>query len=125
MPDQRGYNHSSKPQGVQNYNISFLAADISGLIAKVRSQFPLPGHDREKNESRTRCNVQREETGSGQWVDGSGKATWRGKGANKRNKPKGKRGEAKKRGEEAKRSNKLPPPRSHHLEYLPLPTPII
>lgn len=33
-PDQRGYNKSSIPSGVQNYNVSLLSADIAALITE-------------------------------------------------------------------------------------------
>lgn len=47
MPDQRGFNHSSKPAGASSYNISFLAGDIAALIGKVAGGKPVHvvGHD--------------------------------------------------------------------------------
>ena len=45
-PDQRGYNLSEKPQGIDAYKISTLAADIVGLIdAAEREQAYVVGHD--------------------------------------------------------------------------------
>lgn len=45
-PDQRGYNHSDKPQGVDAYAIDTLARDVVGLIeASGREQVYLVGHD--------------------------------------------------------------------------------
>jgi pimeloyl-ACP methyl ester carboxylesterase len=46
VPDQRGYNLSDKPLGVENYALPTLAADIIGLIdAAGRAQAALVGHD--------------------------------------------------------------------------------
>ncbi|MFN3980720.1 MAG: alpha/beta fold hydrolase [Caldilinea sp.] len=45
-PDQRGYNRSDKPAGVDAYRIDTLARDIVGLIeASGREQVYLVGHD--------------------------------------------------------------------------------
>jgi pimeloyl-ACP methyl ester carboxylesterase len=45
-PDQRGYNLSEKPQGIDAYQIDSLAADVIGLIdAAGREQAYLVGHD--------------------------------------------------------------------------------
>jgi len=45
-PDQRGYNRSEKPKGVENYQIELLAADAVGLIeAAGRKTACLVGHD--------------------------------------------------------------------------------
>lgn len=45
-PDQRGYNRSDKPAGVDAYHIDALARDIIGLIeASGREQVCLVGHD--------------------------------------------------------------------------------
>lgn len=45
-PDQRGYNRSDKPAGVDAYHIDTLARDIVGLIeASGREQVYLVGHD--------------------------------------------------------------------------------
>lgn len=45
-PDQRGYNRSDKPAGVDAYRIDTLAQDIVGLIeASGREQVYLVGHD--------------------------------------------------------------------------------
>ncbi|MBK9746232.1 MAG: alpha/beta hydrolase [Chloroflexi bacterium] len=45
-PDQRGYNLSEKPRGIDAYKISTLAADIAGLIdAAGREQAYVVGHD--------------------------------------------------------------------------------
>ncbi|GAB5508467.1 MAG: epoxide hydrolase EphM [Rhizobiaceae bacterium] len=46
-PDQRGYNRSSKPEGIENYRASALAADVAALanmLSPVRP-FVLAGHD--------------------------------------------------------------------------------
>jgi pimeloyl-ACP methyl ester carboxylesterase len=46
VPDQRGYNLSDKPLGVENYVLPTLAADIIGLIdAAGRAQAAVVGHD--------------------------------------------------------------------------------
>jgi len=47
MPDMRGFNHSSAPKGISNYNISFLVADAIGLIKAIGSGDPVHvvGHD--------------------------------------------------------------------------------
>ncbi len=46
VPDQRGYNLSDKPDGVDNYRISKLAADIKGLAESFNyEQIHLVGHD--------------------------------------------------------------------------------
>jgi pimeloyl-ACP methyl ester carboxylesterase len=45
-PDQRGYNLSEKPRGIEKYKISTLAADVAGLIdAAGREQAYIVGHD--------------------------------------------------------------------------------
>jgi epoxide hydrolase 4 len=44
--DQRGYNLSEKPKGVEAYRLNMLTADIAGLIAASgREQVYLVGHD--------------------------------------------------------------------------------
>lgn len=46
VPDQRGYNHSEKPDRVREYGIERLAADAVGLIdASDRETAALVGHD--------------------------------------------------------------------------------
>ena len=46
VPDTRGYNLSSKPDGVQAYDIGQLAADIAGLIhERGAGSAMLAGHD--------------------------------------------------------------------------------
>ena len=46
VPDQRGYNLSSKPEGLRAYMMDVLAEDVLGLAAAVgRSTFALIGHD--------------------------------------------------------------------------------
>jgi epoxide hydrolase 4 len=45
-PDQRGYNLSSKPQGVAAYRLDLLADDIFALADKLgRNSFRVVGHD--------------------------------------------------------------------------------
>lgn len=45
-PDQRGYNLSDKPEGIENYAIDVLGADIAGLIeAYGRKKATIVGHD--------------------------------------------------------------------------------
>lgn len=45
-PDQRGYNLSDKPQGIQAYNINEMADDVAGLIDHAgRAQAFVVGHD--------------------------------------------------------------------------------
>lgn len=45
-PDQRGYNRSSKPEGIASYTIDQLALDIPGLMdAAGREKAFLVGHD--------------------------------------------------------------------------------
>jgi epoxide hydrolase 4 len=45
-PDQRGYNLSDKPKGVNAYQVSTLAADVVGLIDVLgREKAYLVGHD--------------------------------------------------------------------------------
>ncbi len=46
VPDQRGYNLSDKPSGIESYNIDELAKDVVGLIdAYDRKRIFLVGHD--------------------------------------------------------------------------------
>ncbi len=46
IPDQRGYNLSDKPKGVENYEIPLLIADIIGLSDALGiDKFYLAGHD--------------------------------------------------------------------------------
>lgn len=46
VPDQRGYNLSEKPDGVNAYAIDVLARDVTGLIEALgRQQACLAGHD--------------------------------------------------------------------------------
>ena len=46
VPDQRGYNLSEKPDGIDAYDLDHLAADIVGLAHIFgASQFSLVGHD--------------------------------------------------------------------------------
>src|SRR5215212_7611734 len=46
VPDQRGYNLSDKPAGIDAYGIATLAADIVGLIdAAGRETAYVVGHD--------------------------------------------------------------------------------
>lgn len=46
VPDQRGYNLSEKPAGVDNYHIDELARDVVGLIdAEGRDRATIVGHD--------------------------------------------------------------------------------
>ncbi len=46
VPDQRGYNLSSKPRSIQDYNLDALAKDVVGLIdTAVTEQAYLVGHD--------------------------------------------------------------------------------
>jgi epoxide hydrolase 4 len=45
-PDMRGYNLSSKPDGVPAYNVDQLTADIAGLIRERGAETAmLAGHD--------------------------------------------------------------------------------
>ena len=45
-PDLRGYNTSDKPQGVGNYSLSTLAADVAGLARHVGAErATIVGHD--------------------------------------------------------------------------------
>jgi pimeloyl-ACP methyl ester carboxylesterase len=45
-PDQRGYNLSDKPKGINNYKVGLLVADILALAdALGLAQFNLAGHD--------------------------------------------------------------------------------
>jgi pimeloyl-ACP methyl ester carboxylesterase len=37
MPDQRGFNHSSKPKGIGQYNASLIVEDAAGLIRHVQA----------------------------------------------------------------------------------------
>ena len=46
IPDMRGYNLSDKPKGIHNYKISYLIADIKGLIEVLGLEKPfIAGHD--------------------------------------------------------------------------------
>merc|ERR1719436_1470990 len=47
MPDMRGFNSSTVPHGISNYNISFLVADAVGLIRAVAggTKVHVVGHD--------------------------------------------------------------------------------
>ncbi len=46
VPDQRGYNLSDKPKGIEAYNVDNLAEDVIGLIyASRREKISLVGHD--------------------------------------------------------------------------------
>jgi pimeloyl-ACP methyl ester carboxylesterase len=45
-PDQRGYNLSDKPKGIENYSVENLAGDIASLISALgREKAWLVGHD--------------------------------------------------------------------------------
>ncbi len=45
-PDQRGYNLSDKPKGMENYRVNLLVADVLALAdALGLAQFNLAGHD--------------------------------------------------------------------------------
>jgi epoxide hydrolase 4 len=45
-PDMRGYNQSSRPEGVRAYDIDLLAGDIAGLVTKLGAERALlAGHD--------------------------------------------------------------------------------
>jgi len=46
VPDTRGYNLSSKPEGFESYAVDLLAADIRGLIGELGAESALlVGHD--------------------------------------------------------------------------------
>lgn len=46
VPDQRGYNLSDKPEGIENYDIDRLADDVVALAAHYTNEpFLLVGHD--------------------------------------------------------------------------------
>jgi pimeloyl-ACP methyl ester carboxylesterase len=46
VPDQRGYNLSDRPRGVENYRVSLLSADVIGLLDALGCQQAfLAGHD--------------------------------------------------------------------------------
>jgi pimeloyl-ACP methyl ester carboxylesterase len=46
VPDQRGYGNSSRPEGIEHYNILELTADVVGLAdALGEREFYLVGHD--------------------------------------------------------------------------------
>jgi epoxide hydrolase 4 len=46
VPDQRGYNKSSKPRGAANYALSELTSDVLTIADQLRAQkFFLAGHD--------------------------------------------------------------------------------
>lgn len=46
VPDQRGYNRSDRPAGIDSYHINTLAADVIGLIdAADRETAAVAGHD--------------------------------------------------------------------------------
>jgi len=38
MPDQRGFNHSSKPAGIGSYNVTHLVDDVVGLVAHLQRE---------------------------------------------------------------------------------------
>jgi pimeloyl-ACP methyl ester carboxylesterase len=45
-PDQRGYGRSAKPEGVEQYGLDLLAADVAGIAeACGAASFDLVGHD--------------------------------------------------------------------------------
>src|ERR1051326_6000505 len=44
--DQRGYNLSDKPKGVESYNIALLVADVAAVIKSLgRDKAIIVGHD--------------------------------------------------------------------------------
>lgn len=44
--DQRGYNLSDRPKGVENYDLNFLVADVAAVIrARGRERATIVGHD--------------------------------------------------------------------------------
>ena len=46
VPDQRGYNLSSKPEGLRAYTLDVLADDVLGLATALgQSTFSIVGHD--------------------------------------------------------------------------------
>jgi pimeloyl-ACP methyl ester carboxylesterase len=46
IPDQRGYNLSDKPEGIENYHVELLVKDILGLADALGVEtFHLAGHD--------------------------------------------------------------------------------
>jgi pimeloyl-ACP methyl ester carboxylesterase len=46
VPDQRGYNLSSKPQGVQSYSLAALTSDVMAIADQLgQQQIFLAGHD--------------------------------------------------------------------------------
>jgi pimeloyl-ACP methyl ester carboxylesterase len=46
VPDQRGYNESSKPRGAANYTLSHLTSDVLAIADQLRAQkIFLSGHD--------------------------------------------------------------------------------
>ncbi|WP_170475891.1 alpha/beta fold hydrolase [Ruegeria arenilitoris] len=44
-PDQRGYGQSWAPDGVENYTLSHLVADMAALISTLKSPVNVLGHD--------------------------------------------------------------------------------
>src|SRR5688572_30928941 len=45
--DQRGYNQSDKPKGVENYDMRFLVGDVAAVIRHLgRERATIVGHDR-------------------------------------------------------------------------------
>ena len=45
-PDLRGYGESSRPEGVENYDIDILARDVTGILASLEvKQAHIIGHD--------------------------------------------------------------------------------
>ena len=46
VPDQRGYNQSSKPKGWRAYEVPRLVSDVLGIAGRLgRERFLLAGHD--------------------------------------------------------------------------------
>lgn len=46
VPDQRGYNKSSKPRGVANYDVTHLVSDVIAIADQLGTErFLLAGHD--------------------------------------------------------------------------------
>ena len=46
VPDTRGYNLSSKPEGFENYGVDLLADDIQGFDRRARCRAGVPGRSR-------------------------------------------------------------------------------